>query len=90
MTDHVKNPKAIAGKKGGLRTLELHALEFCPTCNRPLLNNFYSEIGNKGGYARLKAIGREGMSELGKRGGRPRIYSKSEEVKNEGSYSQER
>jgi len=73
MPPEAKNPHVIAGRKGGLRTLELHAIEFCPCCNRPMLNDFYQRIGEKGGYARLKAIGREGMSEMGKRGGRPRI-----------------
>ena len=68
-----ENPKAIAGRKGGRRTKELHAIEFCPTCNRPHHNGHYAEIGAKGGYARLKEIGRDGMSEMGKRGGRPKM-----------------
>ena len=53
--------------------MELHAIEFCPCCNRPLLNDHYQRIGQKGGNTLFKKVGREGMSELGKRGGRPRV-----------------
>ena len=65
--------KAIAGQKGGLRTKDLHAIEFCPTCHRPLLNDYYPRIGQLGGLARLRAIGREGMREMGKKGGRGNV-----------------
>ena len=65
--------KQQAGKMGGMQTLKLHALEFCPTCHQPVSNGYYQRIGQKGGLATFARVGREGMAEMGRKGGRPRI-----------------
>ncbi len=36
------------------------------------IKRFRSEQGTKGGNAKLKKYGKEGMSEMGKKGGRPK------------------
>ena len=66
--------KAEAGALGGKRTKAAYGLEFCPTCDQPIYNRHFREIGarggRKGGLTTLQRYGREHMTCVGRMGGR--------------------
>jgi hypothetical protein len=66
------NSKSEAGKLGAIATKRNFGIEICPTCGRVKTSGFYAQNGAKGGAVTVALHGRDHMSRIGRRGGRPR------------------
>jgi hypothetical protein len=62
--------------KGGIATREKYT-RVCERCGQLVPpSEEFARLGSKGGSVTLKRYGRRHMSEIGKKGGRPRLEAK--------------
>ncbi|MCK9356937.1 MAG: hypothetical protein M0R22_07330 [Dehalococcoidia bacterium] len=75
--DRKRMSRSEAGRLGGEATaFKFDALTRCPCCGRPVPTHYFQDLGARGGaiggQVTLRRYGVKHMTEIGRRGGRPR------------------